>query len=79
MWFDNLAESTNPGKNELSLFVKDVRNFLKNVLEDKTSFGFLWESSLELHQLAQETFKKDIAEGAGGIIKEFKHILSALI
>ena len=65
MWFDEIASSENPGKAELVLFVRNLRDFLRFVLEDRQSFGFLWEQFPGLHDLAQETFQFDVAEGAG--------------
>ena len=65
MWFDDIAEVDNPGREELKLFVHDVRHFLFYVLVDKRNFGFLWEQNPILFDLAMETMRFDIAEGAG--------------
>jgi hypothetical protein len=65
MWFNEIAASENPGRHELSEFVRNVRNFLGHVLEDRDNFGFLWEDSPDLYDMAWETFRFDIAEGAG--------------
>ncbi len=66
MWFREVARSEAPGRKELHLFVRDVRTFLNFVLEEgKQDFDFLWSASPELHGLALETFRYDIAEGAG--------------
>jgi len=65
MWFDEIAASENPGWEELEMFVGNVRSFLGFVLENTNEFGFLWEESPELHGLAWETFRSDIAGGAG--------------
>jgi hypothetical protein len=65
MWFDDIAEVDNPGREELRLFVRDVRHFLFYVLVDKRNFGFLWEQNPILFDLAMETMRFDIAEGAG--------------
>ncbi|MFH1628025.1 MAG: hypothetical protein ABIE47_04800 [Pseudomonadota bacterium] len=65
MWFNEIAASKDPGRDELSQFVRNVRNFLGYVLEDKENFAFLWENSPDLYKMALETFSLDIAEGAG--------------
>ena len=65
MWFKEIAASENPGREELGTFVWNVRNFLGFVLENTEEFSFLWEKSPELHEMAWETFRFDIAEGAG--------------
>ena len=65
MWFSEIAKTDNPGREDLQLFVQNVRNFLGFVLENKNDFSFLWEESPELHDLAWETFRFDISEGAG--------------
>ena len=65
MWFGEIAASENPGREELQLFVRNVRNFFGFVLENMDEFSFLWEGAPELHDLAWETFRFDIAEGAG--------------
>ena len=64
MWFSNIAGNENPGRTELKQFVHGVRGFLVFVLEDTRDFGFLWENHPELHKLALDTFRFDIAEGA---------------
>jgi hypothetical protein len=64
MWFDEVAASENPGKPELAQFLWNLRTFFAFVLEDGR-FGFLWERSPGLRDLAQETFRFDVAEGAG--------------
>ena len=65
MWFTDVVSADNPGKEELRLFVQDVRHFLFFILEDKQNFGFLWQHDLSLHDLAMDTMKQDIAQGAG--------------
>lgn len=65
MWFGEIAASEDPGRKELQIFVRSVRNFLGFVLENTNDFSFLWEESPELHTLAWETFRYDIAGGAG--------------
>ncbi|SEN69867.1 hypothetical protein [Nitrosomonas marina] len=65
MWFREIAKSEEPGKEELKMFVKNIRDFLGYVLEHKNHFSFLWEESPELYDLAWETFRYDIAKGAG--------------
>lgn len=62
MWFDNLLESENPGRNELEMFVFDVNAFLNSVLADREGFGFLWEQKPALYELALQTYRSDIAE-----------------
>ena len=64
MWFNQVAAAERPGRKELKLFVYNVCDFLGFVLENRNDFGFLWEDSPELHELALETFQYDIAEGA---------------
>lgn len=65
MWFTDVASADNPGKEELRLFVQDVRHFLFFVLEDTQNFGFLWQHDPALHDLAIDTVNHDIAQGAG--------------
>lgn len=65
MWFTDIADSEDPGRRELQLFVQNVRSFLGFVLENTNDFRFLWEYSPELHELAWETFRFDISEGVG--------------
>lgn len=65
MWFDEITASENPGREELKIFVRNIRNFFGFVLENTEDFSFLWEESPELHDLAWETFRFDIAKGAG--------------
>tara|TARA_R110002049_G_scaffold23726_3_gene84090 strand:+ start:411 stop:833 length:423 start_codon:yes stop_codon:yes gene_type:complete len=65
MSFSELAAVENPGKNELKVFVEEVRGFLRMVVEDQEKFGFLWRFDPELQQLATETLRFDILEGAG--------------
>jgi len=62
-WFDELADVEDPRQEELQLFVEEVREFLRFVLDDGESFGFLWEDDPELRQLAVETFEHDVSEG----------------
>jgi hypothetical protein len=65
MWFNQVAAVEEPGRTELMLFVRNVREFLGFVLENRKDFDFLWHESPELYDLAWETFRFDIAEGAG--------------
>jgi len=65
MWFTDVASVDNPGKEELRLFVQDVRHFLFFILEDTQNFGFLWQQDPSLYDLAMDTMKHDIAQGAG--------------
>jgi len=65
MWFEEIAKAENPGKKELKMFVQDVRGFLGSVLENSQDFGFLWAENPELHDLALDTYKHDILNGAG--------------
>ena len=62
MWFNNLMESDNPGRQELGMFIRDVQHFLITVLEDHENFGFLWELNPSLHELALQTYRFDVAE-----------------
>ena len=65
MWFTDVASADNPGREELRLFVQDVRHFLFFVLEDRQNFGFLWQHDPSLYDLAMDTMRHDIAQGAG--------------
>ncbi|MCU7806123.1 MAG: hypothetical protein KZQ96_23365 [Candidatus Thiodiazotropha sp. (ex Lucinoma borealis)] len=64
MWFNNLIESPDPGKDELCIFVRDLKIFLGTVLNDRENFGFLWEADPSLLHLAKDTYRFDIAEGS---------------
>ena len=65
MWFTDVASVDNPGREELRLFVQDLRHFLFSILEDAQNFSFLWRHDPSLHDLAVNTMKHDIAQGAG--------------
>lgn len=65
MWFTDVASVDNPGTEELRRFVQDVRHFLLFILEDTQNFGFLWQHDPALYDLAMDTMKHDIAQGAG--------------
>ncbi len=73
MWFTDVASVDNPGKEELRLFVQDVRHFLFFILEDTQNFGFLWQHDPSLHNLAMDTMKHDITQGAGLELDEAIH------
>lgn len=62
MWFTDIANVSNPGRNELDGFVTGVEKFLKFVIESK-DFGFLWKDDPELQELAQRTMQADIQDG----------------
>ena len=64
MYFDEIAKANDPGREELKLFVNNVRKFLGSVLK-KEEFSFLWDYSPDLLEIAQETFNSDIKDGAG--------------
>ena len=74
MWFDQIAEAENPGRAELQLFVHNVRQFLGFVLENRNDFGFLWEGSPDLHELAWETFRHDVAQGVEALSRAIEEI-----
>lgn len=65
MSFQALAAHSNPGRDELLHFVAEVRNLLYRILEDRQHFGFLWEGAASLHELAWQTYRHDIVDGAG--------------
>jgi len=65
MWFTDVASADNPGREELRLFVQDVRHFLFFILEDTKNFGFLWQHDPSLYDHAKDTMRHDIAQGAG--------------
>lgn len=65
MWFNDLIVAEAPGRLELRLFVADVRNFLGFVLAKQSNFDFIWKRSPELYNLAVETYRLDVCEGAG--------------
>ncbi|MBI3886105.1 MAG: hypothetical protein HY302_10295 [Opitutae bacterium] len=69
MWFTEIARAENPGREEMHGFVVGVERFLAFVLESEKDFGFLWADDPELHGLAWETFKLDVA-GAGGTVHQ---------
>jgi hypothetical protein len=65
MWFSDIAEVQQPGRQELIKFVDAVLKFLSFVLEHPDDFGFLWEGREELQQLARDTFRRDVVEIGG--------------
>ena len=81
MWFNNLKESDNPGRQELEMFVWDVKDFLNFVLEDRDRFGFLWESDPSLYKLAVQTYRSDVAERGvpGELIEAIPYIPPMII
>jgi hypothetical protein len=71
MWFTDVASVDNPGKEELRLFIQDVRHFLFFILEDTQNFTFLWQHDPSLYDIAVETMKHDIAQGKGLELDKF--------
>ena len=65
MWFTEIAEVQEPGKDELQRFVNAVLDFLDFVLEHQDDFAFLWQGREELRELARETFRSDVMEIGG--------------
>jgi hypothetical protein len=65
MWFTDIAEVEEPGRQELIEFVDAVLEFLNFVLEHPNDFGFLWEGRPELQRLARDTFRGDVVEIGG--------------
>lgn len=65
MWFREIAASENPSRDELRMFVGNVRHFLRDVLDKKDDFSFLWINHPRLYDLASETFRLDVSQGAG--------------
>lgn len=64
MWFSAIAQSKNPGPDELVMFLDSVNNFFDFVLSEEKSFGFLWERDQRLRYLAVETFRNDVLEAS---------------
>lgn len=56
MWFTNLLEFENPDREELKLFVDDVRLFLRDVLFEFLEFQALFEGNDELLNKARAAF-----------------------
>ena len=65
MWFTEIAQVEEPGKEELQRFVDAVLKFLEFVLEHPDDFAFLWQGRQELLELARETFTADVNEIGG--------------
>lgn len=64
MWFANLLESEDPGREELKVFVSDVHSFLRAVLFEFREFRFLWEDNDALLVQAQRAFEsREMATG----------------
>ena len=59
MWFTEIAGHQNPGREELTRFLRNVREFLAFVLEAR-ELNFLWEDAPSLQPLAVETFQADV-------------------
>ena len=75
MWFTNIAEVDEPGREELRRFVDAVLKFLDFVLE-RNEFAFLWQDASELKDLARETFNRDVLESAGELQNAIPNISS---
>jgi hypothetical protein len=59
MWFKEIAQHPNPGRNELGQFLLNTQNFLAFSLE-AGEFAFMWEGQPALRALANETFREDV-------------------
>lgn len=59
--FQAIASVDQPGRNELSLFVKGVIRFLDQIVKNE-DFDFLWQDNDHLKQLAMATFEGDVVE-----------------
>ena len=79
MWFNQIADAENPGRAELQRFVHNVREFFGFVLENTNDFGFLWEGSRDLHELAWGTFNHDVQEGVEALSRAVEEIPQAAI
>ena len=73
MSFVEIAEVENPGIEELSMFVKEVNNFLGYVIESK-DFNFLWENQTNLRELAIATYHENISTDVNELINVIPEI-----
>lgn len=62
MWFREIAQSNNPGPDELVTFLDNVNSFFNFILFEDKNFRFLWERDDRLYSLAVDTFKYDVSE-----------------
>lgn len=65
MWFTDIAEVQDPGRQELIEFVDAVLEFLDFVLKHPNDFAFLWQGREELLDLARDTFQADVVKIGG--------------
>jgi len=80
MWFTDIAEVQEPGKNELVKFVDGVMTFLRFVLEDQQDyFAFLWEHGPQLHQMARDTFDSDVTASSAELSNAIPQIDNAIL
>ena len=59
MWFSEVAAHPEPGRQQLSIFLDNVRAFLSFALESN-DLSFLWRDNPDLRPLAFETFSRDV-------------------
>jgi len=64
MWFSELADVENPGREELQGFVSATIRFLAFVVEQEHGFEFLWEDAPGLRLVAKPTFEEDVFRSA---------------
>jgi len=62
-----LASVTDPGRNELSAFTRDVESFLGFVIDSPDDFGFLWENDPALLPMARETLREDVPRAGASL------------
>lgn len=74
MWFTNLLKFENPDREELKLFVDDVRLFLRDVLEFR-EFQVLFEGNDDLFNRARGAFgSEEMASGFAELTEAIKSI-----
>lgn len=70
MWFTNLLEFEDPDRNELKLFVDDVRRFMRDVLFEFREFQVLFDGNGDLLERAKGAFDSREMDAGFGELTE---------
>src|SRR5688572_1497202 len=71
-WFARIAESRNPGREHLELFLDEVMRFLEDILASNDPS--LWELNPELREMARAAFETDVRTGASELRQAIPNI-----
>lgn len=79
MFFTEIADSADPGRQELEQFVIETERFLKCVVESNDHFAFLWGDNRALQSLAIESFRSDVAPSVNALIRQISGLDDNLV